>query len=76
MKMKVLADSLRPNTLNDVIGQDHLIGENKILSNLVKNKKIFSMILYGKPGIGKTTIATIKTISLQRITDLSFLKRQ
>ena len=55
--MKVLADSLRPNTLNDVIGQDHLIGENKILSNLVKNKKMFSCIFYGKPGIGKTSIA-------------------
>jgi len=55
--MKVLADYLRPKKLEDVIGQDHLIGENKILTNLVKNKKIFSMIFYGKPGIGKTSIA-------------------
>ena len=55
--MQLLAESLRPKNLNDVIGQKHLIGENKILTNLVKNKKIFSMILYGKPGIGKTTIA-------------------
>ena len=55
--MKVLADYLRPKKLYDVIGQEHLIGENKILSNLVKNKKIFSMIFYGKPGIGKTSIA-------------------
>ena len=55
--MKVLADYLRPKKLGDVIGQDHLIGENKILTNLVKNKKIFSMIFYGKPGIGKTSIA-------------------
>ncbi len=55
--MKILADSIRPTTLNDIIGQDHLIGDNKILTNLVKNKKLFSMILYGKPGIGKTSIA-------------------
>ena len=55
--MEVLADILRPQKLSDVIGQDHLIGEGKILTNLVKNKKIFSMILYGRPGIGKTSIA-------------------
>ena len=52
-----LAIKLRPQKLSDVIGQDHLIGKNKILSNLVLNKKLFSMILYGKPGIGKTSIA-------------------
>ncbi|MDO5003186.1 MAG: replication-associated recombination protein A [bacterium] len=51
-----LAVKLSPKTLNDVIGQSNLIGKNKILTNLVKNKKIFSMILYGKPGIGKTSI--------------------
>ena len=55
--MEILADILRPKTLDDVIGQSHLIGENKIITNLVKNKKIFSMIFYGKPGIGKTSIA-------------------
>ena len=55
--MEVLADILRPQKLNDIIGQDHLIGDGKILTNLMKNKKIFSMILYGKPGIGKTSIA-------------------
>lgn len=52
-----LAIKLRPNKLDEVIGQHHLISEGKIIYNLVKNKKIFSMILYGKPGIGKTTIA-------------------
>ncbi len=52
-----LAIKLRPNSLKDCLGQKHLIGDNKILSNLVKNKKLFSMILYGKPGIGKTSIA-------------------
>ena len=52
-----LAIKLQPKTLDDVIGQGHLIGKDKVLSNLVKNKKLFSMILYGKPGIGKTSIA-------------------
>lgn len=55
--MEPLAIKLRPKTLDDVIGQKHLIGENKVISNLVKNGKVFSMILYGKPGIGKTTLA-------------------
>ena len=54
---KPLALKLAPTTLSEVIGQKHLVGEGKILTNLVKNKKIFSMILYGKPGIGKTSIA-------------------
>ena len=54
---KPLAMKLAPTKLSEVIGQEHLIGKGKILSNLVKNKKLFSMILYGKPGIGKTSIA-------------------
>lgn len=54
---KPLALKLAPKSLNDVIGQTHLLGEGKILTNLVKNGKLFSMILYGKPGIGKTSIA-------------------
>ena len=55
--MELLANNYRPHKLSDVIGQDHLIGNDKIIYNLVKNKKLFSMILYGKPGIGKTSIA-------------------
>ena len=55
--MEPLAILLRPKSLDDVIGQEHLIGKNKIIRNLVNNKKIFSMILYGNPGIGKTTLA-------------------
>lgn len=54
---KPLALKLAPKSLSEVIGQEHLIGDGKIISNLVKNGKIFSMILYGKPGIGKTSIA-------------------
>ena len=53
-----LAIKLRPKKINDIVGQQHLVGENKIIKNMVNNKRLFSMILYGKPGIGKTTIAT------------------
>jgi len=59
-----LAIKLRPTNINDVIGQQHLVGKNQIIYNLVKNNKLFSMILYGKPGIGKTTIATAIVNSL------------
>ena len=55
--MELLANKMRPQSLKDIIGQKHLIGEDKVLTNLVKNGKIFSMILYGKPGIGKTSVA-------------------
>jgi len=54
---ELLSIKMRPKKLDDVIGQRHLIGDGKIFTNLVKNKKLFSMILYGKPGIGKTSIA-------------------
>ena len=54
---ELLAIKMRPKKLDEIIGQKHLIGKGKILSNLVKNNKLFSMILYGKPGIGKTSIA-------------------
>ncbi len=55
--MDLLQNKLRPNKLKDVLGQEHLIGKNKVLSNLVKEKKLFNIILYGRSGIGKTTIA-------------------
>ena len=54
---KPLALKMAPKTLKEVLGQEHLVGKDKIFTNLVDNKKIFSMILYGKPGIGKTSIA-------------------
>lgn len=62
--MDILQNKLRPNKLKDVIGQTHLIGKDKPLTNLVKNKKMFNMILYGRPGIGKTTIALAITNEL------------
>ena len=55
--MELLQNKLRPKLLKDVLGQDHLIGKDKILTNLVKNKTLFNMILYGSSGCGKTTIA-------------------
>ena len=55
--MTLITNKLRPKKLKDVIGQDHLVGQNGIIKNLVKNKKLFSMILWGEPGTGKTSIA-------------------
>ena len=55
---ELLSVKLRPKTLKDIIGQQHLIGKGKVITNLVENKKLFSMILYGHPGTGKTSIAT------------------
>ena len=55
--MELLQNKLRPNKLNDVLGQEHLIGKGKVLTNLVKEKRLFNIIFYGKSGIGKTTIA-------------------
>jgi putative ATPase len=65
--MELLSNTLRPKKLSEVLGQSHLIGDNKILSNMVANKKIFSFILYGKPGIGKTSIANaiVNELNLQ-----------
>ena len=54
-----LAILMRPIKLNDIIGQDHLVGKDGPIRNFIKNKRIFSMILYGNPGIGKTSIANV-----------------
>ena len=54
---KPLALKLAPKSIDEIIGQKHLLGKDKVLRNLVKNKKLPSMILYGRPGIGKTSIA-------------------
>lgn len=55
--MELLANKERPKRLKDIIGQDALTGSDGVLTNLVKNKKLFSIILWGKPGTGKTSIA-------------------
>ena len=64
--MEILADKLRPKSLDDIIGQKHLVGPNKIIRNLVENNHLVSMILYGKPGIGKTSIAVAIANSLDK----------
>jgi len=64
--LELLSNIMRPEKLKDIIGQQHLVGDNKILSNMVKNNKIFSFILYGKPGIGKTSIANAIVSELNR----------
>ncbi|MCF7926481.1 MAG: replication-associated recombination protein A [Candidatus Izimaplasma sp.] len=56
---KPLAYLARPTSLEDVVGQDHLIGKNGPIYNMISKQKLFSLILYGPPGIGKTTIAEI-----------------
>src|SRR4029077_10871016 len=60
-----LAERLRPTTLDDLFGDEHLTGKGSILRNAIENGKIPSMILWGPPGVGKTTIANIIAQTLQ-----------
>lgn len=57
--MEPLAVKLRPTKIEDIFGQEHLVSKDGPIYNFIKNKRIFSMILYGNPGIGKTTIANV-----------------
>ncbi|MDD6735807.1 MAG: replication-associated recombination protein A [Clostridiales bacterium] len=54
-----LADRIRPETLEEVVGQRHILGEGKILSNLIRQGEVPNMIFYGPSGVGKTTVANI-----------------
>ncbi|MBT2707955.1 replication-associated recombination protein A [Pseudomonas sp. ISL-84] len=58
MSIKPLAFRMRPRTIEEIIGQEHLVSEGKIINRMVQAKQLSSMILYGPPGIGKTSIAS------------------
>ena len=60
-----LAERLRPSSLNELAGQQHLTGKGSILRTAIENGKVPSMILWGPPGVGKTTIANIIALTLQ-----------
>ena len=54
-----LAYKMRPETLDDVVGQTHLVGSKGFIRRLIEQKKVYSLIFFGPPGSGKTTVATI-----------------
>ena len=64
-----LAERLRPRTLDEVAGQRHLIGEGKVLRGMIENDKVPSMIFWGPPGVGKTTLANV----IARTTNARFI---
>ncbi len=64
-----LADLIRPNKLDEVIGQDHLLQENGVLSLILRSKNLPSMIFWGPPGVGKTTISK----ALSKVIDAEFI---
>lgn len=57
--MRPLADRIRPNELNEIVGQSHIIGNGKLLNRMIESKTIPNMIFYGPSGTGKTTVANI-----------------
>ena len=68
--MQPLADRLRPQSIDDMVGQSHIIGKGKIINKILENNIIPNMILYGPPGTGKTTLANI----IANITNKKYVK--
>ncbi len=64
MKQEPLASKIRPDTIENFIGQEHLVGENKPIRKAIEEGHLFSMIFWGPPGVGKTTLARIYAKSL------------
>jgi putative ATPase len=64
--MEPLAERLRPKTFEDFIGQEHLVGKNAVLRKMIENHSIPSIILWGPPGVGKTTLALMISQLMQR----------
>ena len=62
--MQPLANKIRPQTLDECVGQEHLIGKNAPLRIAIENHRLFSFILYGPCGVGKTTISRIYAQSM------------
>lgn len=57
--MQPFADRFRPSKIEDMVGQSHIIGENKVMNRIIQSGNIPNMIFYGPPGTGKTTLANI-----------------
>ena len=63
--MQPLAERMRPKSLDDYIGQQHLVGEGSVLRRMIDTKHVSSFILWGPPGVGKTTLAQIIASKLE-----------
>ena len=70
MDIRPLAERMRPNKLADIVGQEHLVGAGKIIREIISKKQPVSLILWGPPGSGKTTLARI----MARETDAEFIE--